>query len=94
MQADYSPLAVRGSHGATNIVLKSRRRVSYPPRLYVASAFAAVCIDSKAGVLSNNASVYCLRTAAIVSCRYVSCSVVWTGVVPLSGRSLYHIDSN
>jgi hypothetical protein len=32
--------------------------------------------DSKAGVLSNNASVYCLRTGASVSCRYVSCSVV------------------
>lgn len=41
--------------------------------------------DSKAGVLGNNASVYHLTTAASVSCRYVSCSLVWTGAVPLLG---------
>jgi hypothetical protein len=41
--------------------------------------------DRKAGVLSNNASVYCLRTGASVSCRNVSCSPVWTGVMPLCG---------
>jgi len=60
--------------------LKTRRRVSYPPRLYVASAFAAVCMTVKPASPAVT-PVYCLRTAASVSCCYVSCSVVWTGVV-------------
>lgn len=41
--------------------------------------------DTKAGVLSNNASVYCQRTGASVACHNVSCSLVWTGVMPLCG---------
>jgi hypothetical protein len=41
--------------------------------------------SSKAGVLSNNAPFYCLRTVASVSCRNVSCSLVWTGAAPLCG---------
>jgi hypothetical protein len=87
VKAGYSPLAVRGSEDANQHYLKHGDACRNLPLLYVACLCCGLD-DSKAGVLSNNASVYFLRTSrasVLVSCRYVSCSLFWTCVMPLCG---------